>query len=203
MTIPLKTIAIAEDESALCNLMKQGVSRLGYEVVGVAGNGDQAIEIVKAKKPQLILMDIHMPLLDGLEAAKKIIALQQTAVVLLTGDGDPILARQALDIGICGYILKPFDVAQLGPTMETAWHRFQVVTDLQKQMRALTETLETRKLLEKAKGILMEQQGLSADSAHKVIQKMSQEQGLAIKEVCRSIIQVKMVLGKMAPKRVV
>ena len=86
--------------------------------------------------------------------------------------------------------------------MEMAWHQFQIVTDLQKELSALNETLETRKLLEKAKGILMEQQGFTEESAHQTIRKMSQDQGIAIKEVCRSIIQVKMVLGKMAPKRV-
>jgi two-component system, response regulator PdtaR len=203
MTIPLKTIAIAEDEKALCALLQRGLVQLGYEIVGVAKNGEEASEIVKLKQPQLILMDVHMPLVDGMEAAKRIIAVQKTAIVLLTGDGNPNLAHQALEMGICGYVQKPCDLAQLGPIMETAWHQFQVVTELQKQMGTLTESLETRKLLEKAQGILMEQQGLSEESAHKAVQKMSQDQGISIKEVCRSIIQVKMVLGKMAPKRVV
>jgi two-component system, response regulator PdtaR len=203
MTIPLKTIAIAEDDNAVCALLQGGLIDLDYKIIGIAKNGEEALEIVKLKKPQLILMDIHMPLLNGIEAAKRIIAMQQTAVVLLTGDADPNLAHQALEMGICGYVQKPCDLAQLQPVLETAWHQFQVVTGLHKQMGTLTEMLETRKLLEKAKGILMEQQGLSEESAHTAIQKMSQEQGVAIKEVCRSIIQVKMVLGKMVPKRAI
>ncbi len=204
MTISLKTIAIAtEDEKGLSELLQRGLVQQGYDIVGVARNGEEAIEIVKLKKPQLILMDVHMPLLNGMEAAKRIIAMQQTAVVLLTGDANPNLAHQALDMGICGYVQKPCDLAQLQPILETAWHQFQVVTGLHKQMDSLTEMLETRKLLEKAKGILMEQQGLSEESAHTAIQKMSQEQGITIKEVCRSVIQVKMVLGKMAPKRAI
>jgi len=203
MTIPLKTIVIAEDELAISEALKRGLVQRGYEISGVARNGEEAIEIVKLKQPQLILMDVHMPLLNGIEAAKRIIAMEKTAVVLLTGDADPKLAHQALDMGISGYIQKPCDLTQLGPIIETAWHQFQVVTELHKQMGTLTDTLETRKLLEKAKGILIEQQGLSEESAHKAIQKMSQDQGIAIKEVCRSIIQVKMVLGKLGTKRVV
>jgi two-component system, response regulator PdtaR len=203
MTVPLKTIAVAENEMALCQTLQKAIVRLGYEIAGVAGSAEEAFAIVKLKQPHLILMDVHLPLLDGLEAPKKIIALQRTAIVLLTEEGDPILARQGLDLGICGYVLKPFDPSQIGPVMEMAWHRFQTVTDLQTQISALNETLETRKLLEKAKGILIEQQGFTEESAHQTIRKMSQDQGIAIKEVCRSIIQVKMVLGKMAPKRVV
>jgi response regulator NasT len=203
MTLPLKTVAIAEHETALALTLQTALTRLGYEIIGTATNGEAAIEIVKRKQPHLILINIHTPIVDGLEAAKIIIPLRHTAVLLMVAKADLVLVHQALDMGVCGYLQQPFDPSQIGPVMEMAWHRFQIVTDLQKELSALNETLETRKLLEKAKGILIEQQGFTEESAHQTIRKMSQDQGIAIKEVCRSIIQVKMVLGKMAPKRVV
>ncbi len=203
MTSPLKTIAIAADDSSLSEKLEQGLAKLGFQIVGMAKNGEEAIELVKSKKPQLIVMNAHLPLLTGMEASKRIIAMHQTAIVLILPDHNLSLVNEALTLGVCGYAHETLDAVQLRPILETAWHQFHVISDLQKQIGHLNETLETRKLLEKAKGILMEQQGLSEEAAHLVIQKMSQEQGIAIKEVCRSLIQVKMVLGKMASKRVV
>ncbi len=201
MSIALKTIALAEDDPVVMALLKASLESLGYEIVGIANNGLEALQVAQLQKPQLILIDIHMPVMNGLEAAKQIIALGTTAVVTLTGDVDPSLARQALDLGVCGYMQKPLQLTQLVPVMETAWHRFQAVKLMKAELSTLNETLETRKLLEKAKGILMEQQGFTEEMAHKVIQKMSQDQAIALKEVCRSIIQVRMVLGKAASKR--
>jgi AmiR/NasT family two-component response regulator len=143
-----------------------------------------------------------MPVLDGLEATRQIVALGTTAVVILTGDPNPEMARTAMDLGACGYMQKPFDQGQIAAILESAWHRFQTVKALQEKTRSLDEALEMRKLTEKAKGILMEQQGFSEEEAHRTLQKLSQDQGLPLKEVCRSIIQVRSVLGKKTKKPV-
>lgn len=200
MTLPLKTIAIADDESALLTVLQEICTELGYHVVGTALNGSEAVDLVRRTQPNVLLLDFHMPVLDGIEATRQIVALGTTAVVLMTADTDPQLARQAMDLGACGYMRKPFETSQVAAITETAWHRYQTVGELQKKNRELDEALETRKVIEKAKGILMEQQGFTEDEAHRCLLKMSQDQGIALKEVCRSVIQVRMVLGKSTRK---
>ena len=172
-----------------------------YQIVGQGRYGLEALTLVKTLKPQLLVLDLHMPGMDGLEVLRQIVPLQTTAVVILTADEDPQKAGEAMDLGACGYVTKPFEYSQVVPMLETAWHAFQAVQVLQSELAVLNETLDTRKLLEKAKGILMLQQGLSEEAAHKTLQKLSQDQAISLKEVCRSIIQVRMVLGKSAPQR--
>jgi AmiR/NasT family two-component response regulator len=200
MTLPLQTVAIADDEAGIRSVLKAIVADLGYKTVGAAQNGAEAVEMVRQFKPNVILLDVHMPVLDGLEATRQIVALGTTAVVILTGDPNPEMARTAMDLGACGYMQKPFDQGQIAAILESAWHRLQTTKALQEKTRSLDEALEMRKLTEKAKGILMEQQGFSEAEAHHTLQKLSQDQGLPLKEVCRSIIQVRMVLGKKTKK---
>lgn len=200
MTLPLKTVVIADDESGIARLLEAFMSELGYQVMGVVQNGQDAVDLVRRTRPNLILLDMHMPIMDGLEATEKIVAFGTTAVVLLTGDNNPEIPRKAMDLGACGYLQKPFDSTQMMAILESAWHRFQTIFALQEKNRLLDEALETRKLTEKAKGILMEQQNFSEEEAHKCLLKMSQDQGLPLKEVCRSIIQVRMILGKKSKK---
>jgi AmiR/NasT family two-component response regulator len=198
---PLKTVAIADDEPGMIQVVTLACGSR-YEIVGTAKNGQEAITLVKTSAPNLLIMDLHMPVLDGAQALKQIVSLKTTAVVILTADQDSATARQMMDLGAAAYMTKPFDQSQVIPVMESAWHHHQAIAVLQQQTDALTENLETRKLLEKAKGILMEQQGFSEEEAHRTIQKMCQDQGVTVKELCRSLIQVKMVLGgkKKAPK---
>ncbi len=200
MAIPLKTVAIADDEPGIVNVLHAMAIELGYRVTGTAVNGAEAVELVRRTNPNVILMDFHMPVLDGLEATRQIATLGTTAVILLTADIAPEIARQAMDLGACGYMQKPFDTTQIAATLESAWHQFQTVNTLQQKNRLLDEALETRKLTEKAKGILMEQQGFSEDEAHRCLLKMSQDQGIPLKEVCRSVIQVRLVLGKKSKR---
>src|SRR4051812_11546651 len=166
MSLPLRTVAIADDEPAIVAVLKEVCIEFGYDVVGTATNGAEAVALVQQTHPQILLMDFHMPVLNGLEATTQIVAMGKTAVVLLTGDQDPQIARQAMDKGACGYMQKPFNGMQVGAIIESAWHRFQTVSELQEKNRILDEALESRKVIEKAKGILMEQQGFTEDQAH-------------------------------------
>ncbi len=199
----LKTIGIAEADQTLSDSLQKALIANGYSISGTGKNGEEAIQMVKNNAPQMILVNYELPLLDGFEVSKRVIPLQQTAVTLMTPRTAPDLIQRALELGVSACIQIPFDPNQLRASLDSAYHQFQIVSTLKQQMESLSETLETRKIQEKAKGILMEQQGLSEEEAHKAIQKMSQDQGLAIKEVCRSIIQVKMLLGKMGTKRAV
>jgi two-component system, response regulator PdtaR len=201
MTINLSSVAIAEDDSAVVRILETVMSKAGYTLAGRAVTGEEAVTLVQLKKPQLLVLDLGLPILNGLEALKKIVPLQTTAVVVLTAESSSVAAREAMDLGACGFFQKPMDLASIVPMLETSWHRFQKDFALSKANRDLTDALELRKIVEKAKGILMEQQNFSEEQAHKVLQKMSQDQGIALKEVCRSVIQVKMLLGKAASRK--
>jgi AmiR/NasT family two-component response regulator len=196
MAAPLQTIAIVDDEQGILNVLRAVALKLGYACVGTATTGAEAVDLVRRTRPNIVLIDFHLPDTDGLDVTRQIVALGSTAVVLMTADSDPAIARSAMDLGASGYMLKPFETTQISAILETAWHRFQTIVSLQNQARSLNEALELRKLNEKAKGILMEQQGFSEEEAHHWLLKMSQDQGIPLKDVCRSVIQVRMVLGK-------
>jgi response regulator NasT len=202
MSHPLLTVAFADDEPGILQVLRMACES-NYQVVGTARNGMEAVQLVKTKQPNVLVLDIHMPVMNGLDTLKQIVPLRTTAVVILTADQSPKVVREAMDLGACGYMTKPFEISQVCPMLETAWHGFQATRALRDELNTMSETLETRKLLEKAKGILMEQQGFTEDMAHKTLQKMRQDQGISLKDVCRSIIQVRMVLGKMNQKKAV
>jgi two-component system, response regulator PdtaR len=193
--LPLKTVIVADDELAVREFLRTALSSLGFTVMGTAKNGQEAIDLVKQHQPQLAILDVHMPCLDGMEATEAIVAMGNTAVVLLTLDQSMDLVRRAMDLGASGYMQKPFTMNQIGAILEVSWHRYQTRKAMQEETKSLQEALELRKLTEKAKGILMQQQGYSEEEAHKCLQKMSQDQGLPLKDVCESIIRVRMVLG--------
>jgi AmiR/NasT family two-component response regulator len=202
MIEPLKSVAFVDDEPGILQLL-QMACEARYKIVGQGRDGLEAITIVKTLKPQLLILDLHMPVMSGLEALLQISPLRSTAVVVLTADQNPKVAREAMDLGASGYVAKAFDFAQIVPMIETAWHHFQAGTLLRQEVAHLSDSLETRKILERAKGILIEQQGLTEDQAHKALQKMSQDQAISLKEVCRSLIQVRTLLGKASQRKAV
>lgn len=200
MPTDLKTLAFADDQEPILQVLKTACKN--YQILGVARNGMEAVNLVKLTLPQVLLMDLHMPVMDGLAALKEIVSLGTTAVVMITADSDPSIAKQAMALGACGYLSKPLEAQQIIPTLESAWSQYEAQASLRREIQDLHDNLETRKLLEKAKGILMEQQGMSEEQAHKTLQKMSQDQAITLKEVCRSLIQVRALLGKVSQKRV-
>jgi response regulator NasT len=199
--VPLKTIGLADDQSNDLELLRNIVIGLGYTVVGIATYGQEAIELVAREKPQILLMDLHMPKVDGLSALKVIIPMQISAVIMLTGDTNITWVHEALKLGASGYIQKPYTSGQIAAALESGWYQAQFALAAQAESNALKEMLEVRKLAEKAKGILMEQQGFSEEEAHRCLQKMSQDQSIPLKEVCRSLIQVRMVLGQTGSRK--
>jgi len=198
---PLKTIAIADDQADDCELLSRMLKSMGYKIVGIVQTGEEAIELVKREKPQALMMDINMPKMDGISALKIIAPLQLTAVVMLTLESNIEQIKQVMALGAYGYVQKPFVASATAAALESAWSRAQAVTVSQAEKQALLDLLESRKLAERAKGILMEQQGFSEEEAHRCLQKMSQDQGIPLKDVCRSLIQVRMVLGKTGSRK--
>jgi len=161
---------------------------LGYLVVGEAGDGLSAVNLARELRPDVVLMDIKMPNMDGIDAAKILTEEQIAPVVLLTAYGQKELVDRAKEAGVVGYLVKPFRETDLMPAIEVALSRFSEFKTVQQEVEDLQNALETRKLVERAKGILMDTQGMDESEAFRKIQKMSMNTRKPMKEVAEAII---------------
>ncbi len=181
-------VIIADDESVIRTDLREMLTNLGYLVVGEVGDGQSAVNLARELKPDVVIMDIKMPDLDGIEAAKIMTQEKIAPVLLLTAYSQRDLVDRAKDAGVVYYLVKPFREQEIVPAIEIAVTRFQEFRELEKQVGDLRETLETRKLVDRAKGILMDQQGLSEAEAFRKIQKMSMNTRKPMKEIAEAII---------------
>jgi AmiR/NasT family two-component response regulator len=183
-----RRVIIADDESLIRLDIKEMLTTLGYLVVGEAGDGVSAVNLARELRPDLVIMDIKMPGMDGIAAAKVLTEEKVAPVLLLTAFSQQDLVERAREAGVVGYIVKPFREAELVPAIEIALARFQEFQALEKETADLKETLETRKLVDRAKGILMDSQGLTEAAAFRRIQKMSMNTRKSMKEIAQAII---------------
>jgi len=181
-------IIIADDESIVRADLKEMLAGLGYLVVGEAGDGQSAVNLARELRPDVMLMDIKMPNMDGIDAAKILTEEQIAPVVLLTAYGQKELVDRAKEAGVVGYLVKPFRETDLMPAIEVALSRFSEFKAVQQEVDDLQNALETRKLVERAKGILMDTQGMDESEAFRKIQKMSMNTRKPMKEVAEAII---------------
>lgn len=181
-------IIIADDESIVRADLKEMLGGLGYLVVGEAGDGQSAVNLARELRPDVVLMDIKMPNMDGIDAAKILTEEQIAPVVLLTAYGQKELVDRAKEAGVVGYLVKPFRETDLMPAIEVALSRFSEFKTVQQEVDDLHNALETRKLVERAKGILMDTQGMDESEAFRKIQKMSMNTRKPMKEVAEAII---------------
>ena len=181
-------IVIAEDESIVRMDLREMLTNLGYLVVGEAADGRSAVNLTRELKPNLVIMDIKMPDMNGIEAAKVLTEERLAPVVLLTAFSQKDLVEQAREAGVVAYIVKPFRESDLGPAIEIALARFKELTTLEKEVEDLTEALETRKLVDRAKGLLMDKQNLTEAAAFRKIQKMSMNTRRPMKEIAEAVI---------------
>lgn len=181
-------VIIADDESIVRTDLKEMLTSLGYLVVGDVGDGQSAVNLARELKPDVVLMDIKMPDLDGIEAAKILTEERIAPVVLLTAYSQKELVDRAREAGVVGYLVKPFRESDLLPAIEIALARFSEFETISKEVNQLQNALETRKLVERAKGILMDTQDLDEQVAFRKIQKMSMNTRKAMKEVAEAII---------------
>ncbi len=181
-------IVIAEDESITRMDLHETLTNLGYLVVGEASDGRSAVNLARELRPDLVIMDIMMPDLNGIEAAKILTEEKIAPVLLLTGYSQKDLIEKARDAGVVAYLLKPFGEADLAPAIEIALARFQEMKALAQEVADLKDALETRKLVDRAKGLLMDKQGLTEAEAFRKIQKMSMNTRRPMKEIAEAII---------------
>ena len=182
-------VVIADDEPITRMDIKEILTEKGYEILGEATDGFDAVEICKKTKPDLVLMDIKMPLLDGLSAAR-IMAEEgiDVAVVLLTAYSEREFIDSAKEIGVSGYLVKPIDEKSLIPSIELAVARYKEMQKLQRDMAKVSERLENRSIIEKAKGRLMEREGIAEQEAYDYIRKLSQTKGLSMRRVAEILL---------------
>jgi response regulator NasT len=184
-------ILIAEDETLIRMDLSEMLKEAGYEVVGEATDGLEAIELAKQLKPDLAILDVKMPKLDGISAASEIISICPT--LMLTAFSQRELVERARDAGVMGYVVKPFTIADLIPAIEIAFSRFIELSKLRDEISDLSERLETRKLLDRAKGVLMQTLNLSEVQAYQWIQKTAMDQRISMKELALGILDPKLI----------
>ena len=186
-------VLIADDDPIIRLDLKQMLETLEYEVVAEAGDGKQAVEKARETKPDVCILDVKMPVMDGVEAVTLITEEGIAPTILLTAYSDRELVERAKAAGVFGYLVKPFKPSDLPPAIEVARSRYEANRQLAKEVDTLADRLETRKLLDKAKGILMEEQKLSEAEAYRRIQQQSMNMRKTMKEVAEAIIMAKSI----------
>lgn len=192
-TVPTRVV-IAEDEAIIRLDLKETLLEEGYEVVGETGRGDEAVELVRNLGPDVAILDIKMPGLDGLSAARIIAGERLAAVLVLTAFSQRDLIEQARDAGALAYLVKPFQRSELVPALEVAVARFAEIRALAEQASSLEEQLETRKLVDRAKGRLMDEHSLSEGEAFGFVQKTAMRERQTMRAIAQQVID-----GALAP----
>jgi response regulator NasT len=181
-------VVIAEDEAIVRLDLKEIMEEEGYEVVGETGRGDEAVELVRAHRPDLVILDIKMPGTDGLTAAREISAERLCAVLILTAFSQRDLIEQARNAGALAYLVKPFQKSELLPAIEMAIGRFAEMKALDEQVKSLEESLEVRKAIDRAKGILMDELGWKESESFSWIRSHAMHERMRMLDVANQII---------------
>jgi len=183
-----RTVVIAEDEALIRMDLAEMLTDEGYDVVGQAGDGAKAIELAEELRPDLVILDVKMPVLDGIAAAEAIAGKRIAPVVILTAFSQRDLVERAREAGAMAYLVKPFTQSDLVPAIEMAVSRFAELSTLESEVADLTERLETRKAVDRAKGILQEQLRLSEPDAFRWIQKTAMDLRLSMRQVAEGVV---------------
>jgi len=189
-------VVIAEDEAIIRLDLKETLEEEGYEVVGETGRGDEAVRLVRELRPDIAILDVKMPGVDGLTAAREITADRLCAVLVLTAFSQRELVEQARDAGALAYLVKPFQRSELVPGIELAIGRFGELQALVAENRELAEQLATRKVVDRAKGVLMDRHGLSESEAFSFVQRRAMSDRTTMRAVAEAVLD-----GSIVPDR--
>jgi two-component system, response regulator PdtaR len=181
-------ILIAEDETIIRLDLREMLERAGFEVCAEARDGEEAVALALGEKPDLAILDVKMPRLDGIEAARRILGERPIPIVILTAYGQDELVSRAVEAGVFGYLVKPFRESDLLPAIHAACARHAELQALREEAESLAEALATRKLVERAKGLLMAREGLSEEDAFARLRRASQVSGRPMRVVAEALI---------------
>jgi AmiR/NasT family two-component response regulator len=184
-----RRVLVAEDEALIRLDLAEMLKEEGYEVIGQAGDGQEAVELADSLKPDLVIMDVKMPRRDGIDAASEIASKRIAPIVILTAFSQRELVERARDAGAMAYLVKPFSVTDLVPAIEVAVSRFREITELEREVATLSERLETRKLVERAKGLLQAKQGMTEPDAFRWIQRAAMDRRTTMKRVAEVVLE--------------
>ncbi|MGH3308270.1 MAG: ANTAR domain-containing response regulator [Nocardioides sp.] len=188
-TSPRRRVIIAEDETLIRMDLAEMLGEEGYDVVGQAGDGARAIELTEELGPDLVIVDVKMPVLDGIAAAERIAGQRIAPVVILTAFSQRELVERARDAGAMAYLVKPFTKSDLVPAIEMAVSRFAELNALEREVADLNERLETRKAVDRAKGVLQKELGISEPDAFRWIQKTAMDLRLSMRQVSEGVVE--------------
>lgn len=186
---PGRRVLIAEDEALIRLDLAEMLREEGYQVVGEAGDGQEAVELAESLNPDLVIMDVKMPRRDGIDAAAEIAAKRIAPVVVLTAFSQRDLVERARDAGAMAYLVKPFSISDLVPAIEVAVSRFAELTQLEREVASLGERLETRKLVERAKGLLQAEHGMSEPEAFGWMQRAAMDRRTSMRRVAEVVLE--------------
>jgi len=181
-------ILIAEDETIIRLDLRDLLERAGHEIVAEARDGEEAVELARRHEPELAVLDVRMPRLDGIEAARRILEQRPIPIVMLTAYGHEELVSRAVEAGVYGYLVKPFREQDLVPAIATARARHEELAAVREEVETLADALAARKAIERAKGLLMEREGLSEKDAFTRLRKASQVSGRPLRVIADAVI---------------
>jgi two-component system, response regulator PdtaR len=187
-TLSVVRILIAEDETIIRLDLRELLERAGHEVVAEARDGEEAVALASEHEPELVVLDVRMPRLDGIEAAKRILADRPIPIVMLTAYGQEELVSRAVEAGVFGYLVKPFREQDLVPAIATARARHEELAAVREEAESLADALAARKAIERAKGLLMEKEGLSESDAFARLRRASQVSGRPLRVIAEAVI---------------
>jgi two-component system, response regulator PdtaR len=185
---PARRVLVAEDESLIRLDLAEMLAEEGYQVVGEAGDGATAVRLAEELRPDLVVMDVKMPVLDGISAAERIVSQRIAPVLILTAFSQRELVERAREAGAMAYLVKPFAKTDLVPAIQMALSRHEEIAQLEREVADLTERLETRKLVDRAKGLLQTRYGLTEPDSFRWIQKAAMDKRTSMREVAQVVI---------------
>ncbi|KAA8969712.1 ANTAR domain-containing response regulator [Mycobacterium sp.] len=183
-----RRVLVAEDEALIRLDLIEMLREEGYDIVGQADDGQKAVELAEQLRPELVIMDVKMPRRDGIDAASEIAGKRIAPIVMLTAFSQRDLVERARDAGAMAYLVKPFTVSDLVPAIELALSRFDELIELEREVATLSDRLETRKLIERAKGLLQTKQGMTEPEAFKWIQRAAMDRRTTMKRVAEVVL---------------
>lgn len=198
---PPRRVVIAEDEALIRLDLAEMLRDEGYQVVGEAGDGQEAVDLAESLRPDLVIMDVKMPRRDGIDAAAEIAAKRIAPIVILTAFSQRDLVEKARDAGAMAYLVKPFSISDLIPAIEVALSRFAEITELEREVADLGERLETRKLVERAKGLLQARHAMTEPEAFSWMQRAAMDRRTSMKRVAEVVLESLDIPGRDSPAR--